>query len=1248
MRAERTRAWTSNSSAARPAHEPRSPNRGSPRAIAAALPLLLLLLLLPAIAFADEGPRDYTVIVLGGSAGDGMTPTLVKLRERLVGLDPERSAVVFTGNYMKGELPGKDDQGRDEAERALMAHVDATRDFHARGGKVVFLPGHRDFTDTKAVKRLHRWLDRAYSGETERADDDPGVMPEADCANSTRVDLGGDVQLLLVNSQWWMMQQSGDANLNESCVAKTPGVFIGDLGEQLRAHRHQRVIVFAHHPLASYGEYGGAFTGQAHLEPAPIVGTAWVIARQAGLVEQHQNHPLVQSYIRSLVAETSKYGKFVFVSGHDASLQWVDTPEHLQLVSGTSALEAAPVVKAAGNDFAAALPGWLELSMTADGSGRAALVNPERGVLFCRALPELNALKLEPLDPPPPMPHGPVRAALWKRAVWDLPDVARFFAGSYYADAFRLHLAYDVLDLDARGLEPFKIGGGLQSNSVRVRDADGGDWAIRSTTKEPSRLFPYPLNRLTPMSRLLEHAYTATHPEAALATARLCDAAGVFTVHPELFYLPDQEALGAYRGFIGNEVVLLEQRPNEMKDGHVPPAHLGARDERTRFKSYDEMVDELLEKPWKHRVDQEAMLRARLVDMLVGDWDRHRGQLRFAVNEGADGVKAYAPVTMDRDQALAKYDGVLIALAKVFLPQARSLRSFGPDYGPVRWLNYNARDVDAVTLNGLDHARWVALARQVQAALTDEVIDGAMATWHRETYALDGAHVAASLKVRRDKLLEAAEALYADLARNVDVHGSMSDDRFTLTWADGSALRVRVQRRSKGEPWFDRTFVPTETAELRLYALDGDDVLVVQGRPQRQISVRFVGGEGKDVVKAEGPGETDARAIVLYDRPKGARIDPSVRVTDDRSDVARMNQFERFENHDLDQGLFMPGLVINPDQGAYVGGRYDYTVQGFKKAPFAARHSMSGYFATATLGAALDYHGWFPEGFELLDQQLDLKLHTPQYTRNFLGFTNVNRTNEAGRDFWRVRQATYEGRWGLSYGFGGPRSRVGAQLLGQLIVTERTAGRYVDSAPEISPDTFGPRGFAGVRFFAETNRFDSLTLPRRGVALHTSVELRWDPVSGGVGSSSHKLAAAVAVPLDRGERFVILSRAYLEGIVGQHPFYFAPTLGEPQLRAYVQQQFTGDVAFSHSNDLRIDVLRIGQGVPSTVGVNLSLDHGRVFGRGVLGNDYHVSLGGGLWWSVADLFGVSVAYHRSLDGAERFTAAIGPLFANTGF
>ncbi|MBS1153017.1 MAG: metallophosphoesterase, partial [Myxococcaceae bacterium] len=1099
---------------------------------------------------------------------------------------------------------------------AVLAHFTATEDFVKRGGKVYFLAGDQDFAEggTKAVRRLRKFLNRSFRAVA--GDEDLDVMPQAACGTATSLKLTDHLGLLLVNSQWWMQDWVGDPEFNEGCEAKTRRAFHGHLMDVMRGHRdRKRLIIASHHPLSSYGEHGGAFTAAAHLRPAPVVGTAWVLARQSGLVPQHQAHPLVHSYVELVLNEAERNGSYVFASGHDANLQYLVLDKQTQLISGTSANVAAPTTEPRTGDFAAAAPGWAELVIAPSGAGEARFFSDQAEAAFTARLPDLTALGDPTLPPPPPVALGPVSARFSKHHVWDFPGFIQFLVGSYYSDAYQPSMPYPVLDLQTEqgGLTPFKVGGGAQSNSIRATDPQGGDWAIRATTKDSSRLLPYPINQLSPLNRLMDHGFTATHPEAALAMPVLAQAVGVLHLSPRLMYLPDQEALGDYRGFITDEVVLLEQRPSALDTGVLPEHLAGAApaEGKTTFLDYDELAEKLLDKPARHRVDQEAMLRARLLDVLVGDWDRHRGQWRFAGIPNPDGTRTWAPIALDRDQVFGNYDGVGLSIARMVVPQARSLQPFTGSFGRTGWFNYNARDVDALMLNRITRGRWMALAAEVQAAVTDPVIDAALATWHPETFELNGARIAAALKSRRDQLVDEASEFYGLINREVDVVGSSHDDLFEVWFEEAGAVRISVRGRDAGAArYFDRRFFPEETAELNLYALEGKDLLLVHGTPHRRIGIRFVGGEGKDTVASAGT-RVDAPAIHLYDSEQGAQIDPSISVNDQRSSRAALNQYEPRENHEPNYGSFMPGLRVNPDDGVYLGGRYTHVIQGFKKRPFAARHTLTAYFATATLGAAVDYQGLFPQSASLLDQQVDLTVKTPTYTRNFYGYTNAYVDENVSPDYYRVRQARYEGRYGLTYGFDGSRSRVGAQLVGQAIVTEATEGRYLVSSPDVTASTFGPRYFGGARVFAETNTFDNLALPRRGVALHASVEGRYDLARGTQFSTTYKVAAATALPLDRNQRFVLLSRARIEGIVGPHPFYFAPTLGDPQLRAYHKDQLAGELAFSQSTDLRIDVFRFDSVVPGTMGVNLSVDHGRVFGEGITGKYYHLNYGGGL-------------------------------------
>ena len=51
-----------------------------------------------------------------------------------------------------------------------------------------------------------------------------------------------------------------------------------------------------------------------------------------------------------------------------------------------------------------------------------------------------------------------------------------------------------------------------------------------------------------------------------------------------------------------------------------------------------------------HRADQFAVLRARLLDIIIGDFDRNLDQWKWATSDTGKG-KLYYPIPRDRDQA---------------------------------------------------------------------------------------------------------------------------------------------------------------------------------------------------------------------------------------------------------------------------------------------------------------------------------------------------------------------------------------------------------------------------------------------------------------------------------------------------------------------------------------------------------------------------------------------------------------------
>ncbi|MEO1230462.1 MAG: hypothetical protein AAFZ18_16300 [Myxococcota bacterium] len=1234
------------------------------------LGLAIALLVAP---MAGTGLASETrILVVGGGAEGDPGATLASLRKRMEGYAPEHTVLVFVGNYLKrGELPSPSDRDRDAAENSFEPYLETARALLDRGGRVYFLPGDRDYrSDRKGPRRLRRFLEEALQPEDDEADDDAlSVMPVSDCAQPVVVELNDGVTVLaFVNSQWWMQDFDEDPKANQGCELKRRDQLSYEVEGIVKKYRTKRLVVFSHHPLRSNGPYGGQFGPVDYLWP-PVLGLFAVIGKQAGLLPQYLGHPLYASYADSVQDAAQKFGAIVFASGHDRSLQVLEAKKQLQIVSGAGSEDTSRVNTPSNpQEHATSTPGWAEISVLPGGEGEVTLVAAPSGeTLFRRALPDLPSFV--PEEPPPAeRDPGPVTSTYTRSSFGTTNAFEGFFLGRHYRDAFDLDLEFEQLQLADRGFTPIKVGGGAQTNSLRLLDPEGGQWSLRAATKDSSRFLPYPLGKISIVTAVVDDAFTAAHPEAALAVPPLAEAVGIFHTRPRLLYVPDQRALEPYRAYLSDEVALLERRPEEIDGGQLPD-HLGGSaghgEGKVKYDSSVKVLEKLRAKPWKYSVDQENMLRARLLDMLLGDWDRHEDQWRWVRIPQSDGTKVFRPIPRDRDQVFAHYDGLVLALGRLVAPDIRVLGTFGEDIGDPTWLNYGARHIDSHFLNAIERKRWLAVAAEVQAAVTDDLIEASVGRLHPKAVELDGETIAKKLRSRRDGLLKAAERFYAQLNEKVVVLGSEKRDLVHVTYETEGKVRVQLRRAKKGPsspPYYDRLFLPDDTKEVHIYTFSGKDELEVFGKPHGRVRVRFLGGRKKDVVRAGNPGEGRLRAkgLSVYDLPDGLNVEGSIDVDDQRSTHPYRNQYDRKDPHyEPTKVGFIPGLLVNPDDGVYLGGILQTSHPGFKRRPFDIQHTFSAYFATATLGVSGSYDALIPNSLLGADQRFGLAGTTPQFTRNFFGLTNTFVDPSSDRDQFRLRQSTLEVHYGLSELASRLPLEVGFDLEGIFVDTERTEGRNIAMLADtgaIDVRALTSRYYLGGSAWLRLDSRDNAAYPKRGlfgeVFASTRVDLTEDDGSrefdtlGLFGGS-----AGGIFPFDGTGRVVLSTWVRAQGIIGDYQFYWAPTLGSSEIRAYNDEQLAGDFVFSHSTDLRFEVIRIARGLPSVIGIAGAIDHGRAFGTDVPGNEYHASAGGTLFWNIADLAGLGVSYHvgfRDPGQRQRFMVLLGPLFSDTGF
>ena len=458
---------------------------------------------------------------------------------------------------------------------------------------------------------------------------------------------------------------------------------------------------------------------------------------------------------------------------------------------------------------------------------------------------------------------GPVyaRGAGWQwlwgahhRAVWATPITAPV-----------LRLATGRRD----SLLPLRAGGSYQSRTLRLRVASGHQFVLRSVDKDARAALPAGWVRRL-LGGLMRDQTSAALPYGAYVAARLADAAGVFHTNPRLVYLPDDPGLGKFRAGYANALYLLEERAEGDQRrapgfGRSPAVVSTAR-----------LLAELRRRP-AAQADARAYLRARLLDLLLGDWSRREDQWRWASFPRPGSGPAFRPIPRDRDQAFFAFDdGFFPWLIAGFVPKYQSFHAgFGP--GSVAGLGITARALDRTLLAPLGADDFRREADSLGRRLSDAALAAALAAGPPETRAALAARLGPALRARRAQLPAVARQYFRLLAAEAWVVGTDAPERFVLRAAAGGGLRVRVLARRPTGPdslVSARTYRPASTRRVELYGLGGDDVFEVRGPLPAGVAVHLYGGNGRNQVRTEATG----LATVTWHgtNPGPARLPPGI------------------------------------------------------------------------------------------------------------------------------------------------------------------------------------------------------------------------------------------------------------------------------------------------------------------------------------------------------------------------------------
>ena len=799
----------------------------------------------------------------------------------------------------------------------------------------------------------------------------------------------------------------------------------------------------------------------------------------------------------------------------------------------------------------------------------------------------------------------------------------KFFFGKNYREEWSAATRLPVIHLSEfrGGLVAIKAGGGKQTHSLRLEDKQGKEWVIRSVEKYPEAILPEELKG-TFVKDIVTDAMSAQHPYSALIVPPIANAVGVPHAEPIIGIIAPDTVLGSYSNVFAGTICLLEEREPFGKSDN-----------------YFEMLEQL-DANNDNSFDSTTFLKARILDVFLGDWDRHKDQWRFRPEKSGDAVK-YTCIPRDRDQVFYTNQG--------FFPwiESRSFvqpffEGFNPKIRKAGTLLFSSTMMNVRFLNQFSYDDWMRITNNFVASVTDSVLEIALRQLPESAYNLGHDKLLVILKSRRADLPRAMSDYYYFLNRNVFIQTSNENEFIEIKDTLAHSMQVSIFKLSEEnklkQSIFSKTFDPSVTREIRFFTGKGSDSILIENK-RSDIRLRF---SGKESVKSFNLVSSDHR-VAVYANEQSARF---------YGDTCRFRKY--ISNDSLNTAIvpgnlfnaFLPLLNIgyNPDDGVLLGltatfyRGLDYTTGSFSTGKYTSIQQFGFSHAFATRAFEAKYNAEWLRLIGQADLLINASIFAPNSTQNYFGTGNETSIIKSGdySTFYRSRFSLYKLSSFLRWrGKGKNNFSIGPSLEYYTYDSADNADRYIETSGAVqsydSVTLSRSKLHGGIIIDYLMDSKDRKLLPSHGGFIHIRLQ-----GYAGLNTFSESFTqlffeGGLYKTVDARGVLVIADRVGAGASMGNPAFYQSMFIGgQGNLLGYRKNRYAGQYMTYNNLEARVKLASFNNYIlPGQLGLIALYDIGRVWQKEDKSDEWHNGVGGGVYFAPAQLalFQCVVSYSR---------------------